>query len=442
MREIASRTSRSRRCIYPKDEAVRLFESLGQTLKVELIREKGGDTVSCYAQGEFVDFCLGPHVPVDRLYPALQAPLRLRRLLEGRREGPAAPADLRDRLLRQEAARRLPPPSRGSQEEGPPQAGRRARPLQLLRRPRRRPHPLAPQGRPDPGGHRAALAGAALGGGYDILYTPHIGRANLWQTSGHLDFYKDEMYSPMDIDGAELLPQADELPVPHPDLQDQAPLLPRPAPALGRAGHRLPLRAESASSTACSASAASPRTTPTSSARPEQIDAEILRVLDFFDQHPGRFRVHRHQDRALGPGSGQPRQVLRVATTGGGRPRPRSSRPSKPASCPTSAWRARPSSTARRSTSRSRTPSDGFWQCTTIQFDFNMSERFDMTYIGEDNQAHRPYMVHRALLGSLERFFGILDRALQGEFPALAGPGPGRRPAHRRPARGVCRGPR
>ncbi len=76
-----------------------------------------------------------------------------------------------------------------------------------------------------------------------------------------------------------------------------------------------------------------------------------------------------------------------------------------------------------------------FWQCTTIQFDFNMSERFDMTYIGEDGQAHRPYMVHRALLGSLERFFGILIEHYNGNFPALAGAGPGRGPAHRRPAR-------
>jgi threonyl-tRNA synthetase len=63
-----------------------------------------------------------------------------------------------------------------------------------------------------------------------------------------------------------------------------------------------------------------------------------------------------------------------------------------------------------------------FWQCTTIQFDFNMSERFDMTYIGEDGQAHRPYMVHRALLGSLERFFGILIEHYKGSFPVWLAP--------------------
>jgi len=62
------------------------------------------------------------------------------------------------------------------------------------------------------------------------------------------------------------------------------------------------------------------------------------------------------------------------------------------------------------------------WQCTTIQFDFNMPERFDMTFVGEDNHPHRPFMVHRALLGSLERFFGILIEHYKGNFPLWLAP--------------------
>jgi threonyl-tRNA synthetase len=62
------------------------------------------------------------------------------------------------------------------------------------------------------------------------------------------------------------------------------------------------------------------------------------------------------------------------------------------------------------------------WQCSTVQFDFNMSERFDMTYIGADNQAHRPYMIHRALLGSIERFFGMLVEHYAGAFPVWLAP--------------------
>ncbi|MBN2346756.1 MAG: threonine--tRNA ligase, partial [Candidatus Aminicenantes bacterium] len=63
-----------------------------------------------------------------------------------------------------------------------------------------------------------------------------------------------------------------------------------------------------------------------------------------------------------------------------------------------------------------------FWQCTTIQFDFNMSERFAMKYIGPDGAAHQPYMVHRALLGSLERFFGVLIEHYRGFFPLWLAP--------------------
>ncbi len=62
------------------------------------------------------------------------------------------------------------------------------------------------------------------------------------------------------------------------------------------------------------------------------------------------------------------------------------------------------------------------WQTTTIQFDFNLPERFDMTYMGADGERHRPYMVHRALLGSLERFFGILVEHYAGAFPLWLAP--------------------
>jgi len=65
---------------------------------------------------------------------------------------------------------------------------------------------------------------------------------------------------------------------------------------------------------------------------------------------------------------------------------------------------------------------DREWQLSTIQFDFNLPERFDLTYIGEDGQPHRPYMVHRALLGSMERFFGILIEHYGGAFPAWLAP--------------------
>jgi threonyl-tRNA synthetase len=62
------------------------------------------------------------------------------------------------------------------------------------------------------------------------------------------------------------------------------------------------------------------------------------------------------------------------------------------------------------------------WQLSTIQFDFNLPERFDLSYVGEDGQEHRPYMVHRALLGSMERFFGVLIEHFGGAFPVWLAP--------------------
>ena len=62
------------------------------------------------------------------------------------------------------------------------------------------------------------------------------------------------------------------------------------------------------------------------------------------------------------------------------------------------------------------------WQCSTIQFDFNLPERFDLTFAGQDGKMHRPYMVHRALLGSMERFFGTLIEHYAGNFPVWLAP--------------------
>jgi threonyl-tRNA synthetase len=62
------------------------------------------------------------------------------------------------------------------------------------------------------------------------------------------------------------------------------------------------------------------------------------------------------------------------------------------------------------------------WQLSTIQFDFNLPERFDLNYIGEDGEEHRPYMIHRALLGSMERFFGVLIEHHGGAFPVWLAP--------------------
>ena len=359
MKELARANVPVERLVLSKDEAIRMFEEKGQPLKVELIREKGDATVTVYGQGPFADFCLGPHVPSTGLLENVKLLSVSGRLLEGRRARAAAPADLRRRLPDEEGARGSPAHARGGQEARPPPARRRARPLQHQRGPRRRAHPLAPQGRPRPGRHRAALARAPLGrAATTSSITPHIGRATLWQTSGHLGFYKDSMYSPMDIDEQTYYLKPMNCPF-HIQIYKSRMRSYRDLPLrwaeLGtvyryeRSGtlHGL-LRVrgftQDDAHIICT---------------PEQIEDEILRVLDFsvsiladfgFTDNKIELSVRDPKNPAKYAGLGRPLAP--------GRSLPRQG-PGDPRLCPTSGWRARPSSTVPRSTSRSRTPSAG-----------------------------------------------------------------------------------
>ena len=110
------------------------------------------------------------------------------------------------------------------------------------------PRGVAPEGRHRPQADGGLLPRSATSdGGYEFVYTPHLTKAELFETSGHLDWYADGMYPPMEMDNGTLLPEADELPVPLPDLPEPAAQLPRAAAAAVRARHGVPLRAVPAS---------------------------------------------------------------------------------------------------------------------------------------------------------------------------------------------------
>ena len=94
--------------------------------------------------------------------------------------------------------------------------------------------------------------------------------------------------------------------------------------------------------------------------------------------------------------------------------------------------RARRRSTGRRPTSSSRDCIGREWQLGTVQLDYNLPKRFELEYIGADNQPHRPVMIHRAPFGSMERFVRRPDRALRRRVPALARAGAGARPDRQR----------
>jgi len=257
-------------------------------------------------------------------------------------------------------------------------------------------------------------------GGYEICFTPHIGRAQLWETSGHLSFYKESMYAPMDVDGQDYYIKPMNCPFHILIYKSRT-----------RSYRELPLRwAELGTVYRYERSGTlrgllRVRGFTQDDAHiictPEQIEGEILRVLDF---SLNLLRGFGFQEFHFDLSVRDPKTPERYAGDD-------------------AMWEQAEASLAKaleaRSLSYERMEGEAvfygpkidihikdalnrMWQCTTIQFDFNLPGRFDMTYVGEDGKEHRPYVVHRALLGSIERFFALLVEHYAGAFPVWLSP--------------------
>jgi threonyl-tRNA synthetase len=256
--------------------------------------------------------------------------------------------------------------------------------------------------------------------GYEIVYTPHIGKASLWQASGHLDFYQENMYSPMDIEGLEYFIKPMNCPFHIMIYKTKT-----------RSYRELPLRlAELGTVYRYERSGVlhglmRVRGFTQDDAHiictPDQIEDEILGVLDLTSHILGAFgfreyeialsvRDPEHKEKYIGDDATWEKAEgsLVKALEKRGLPHKRMEG---------EAVFYGPKIDVHIKDAIGR-----LWQCTTIQFDFNVPERFDMTYVGPDGQEHRPYMVHRTLLGSMERFFGILIEHYSGAFPVWLAP--------------------
>ncbi len=257
---------------------------------------------------------------------------------------------------------------------------------------------------------------AHLNNSYDILYTPHIGRSQLWETSGHLSFYKDSMYSPMDIDGSDYFVKPMNCPF-HIEVYKSR----------VRSYRELPLRwAELGTVYRYEKSGVlhglmRVRGFTQDDAHifcsPEQIESEIKEVLDFclyiwktFGFKEIKAYLSTKPAKAVGDPARwkQAQESLVKAINAAGLE-----------------YEVDEGGGAFYGPKIDLKIKDAIgreWQTSTIQFDFNLPERFDLTYVGEDGQRHQPYMVHRALFGSLERFFGILVEHYAGAFPTWMAP--------------------
>ncbi len=252
--------------------------------------------------------------------------------------------------------------------------------------------------------------------GYDVVNSPHIGKAWLWQTSGHLDFYKDSMYAPLSIDNVDYYLKP--MNCPFHILMYKTAL---------RSYRDLPLRwAELGTVYRYERSGVlhgllRVRGFTQDDAHifctPEQIEDEIHRVLRFsldiwraFGFQEIKAYLATQPEKCVGERErwDQATESLKNAIDresleyeldeGGG-----------------AFYGPKIDLKIKDSLGRE-------WQMTTIQFDFNLPERFDMKYSSKDGTEKRPYMVHRALLGSLERFFGVLIEHYGGAFPVWLAP--------------------
>lgn len=402
--------------IVSKKEAIELFKKSGEDYKVELLEEIEDKEVSLYEEGGFVDLCRGPHIDSTGQVSAFKLLSIAGAYWRGNEKNKMLQRiygtafiderDLKEYLNFLEEVKKRDHRKLGkeldlfsvSEEIG---AG-----LIIWH--------------PNGAIIRRVIEDFWLNehykAGYRILYTPHIAKLQLWQKSGHLDYYRENMYSPMEIEGIDYEIKPMNCPfhihVYKTSLRSYRDLPIRYA-ELGtvyryeRSGvlHGL-LRVRGFTQDDAHIFC-----------REDQIKDEILRVLDFTlfilktfgfneydvyistrpDEYVGTLKNWELSTEAL-------RQALEIKGL---------------------SYNIDPGAGVFYGPKIDIKVKDSLnrpWQCSTIQVDFNNPERFDVTYRGSDGKEYRPIMIHRALMGSLERFFGILIEHYAGAFPLWLAP--------------------
>jgi threonyl-tRNA synthetase len=400
-----------------REEALRRFTELGETYKVEIIERLPADAViSYYATGDWIDLCRGPHVEhtgkigAFKLLSVAGAYWRgseKNKMLQ-RIYGTAFPTrkELAAYLQRLEEAKRRDHRRLGKDLDlfsidetiggglvlWHPKG---ARIRYLIEELWRQEH---------------------LASGYDLVSTPHVARDELWKTSGHLEFYKENMYAGMEVEGQHYLVKPMNCPF-HVTIFKKGLRSYRDLPLrwaeLGtvyryeRSGvmHGL-LRVRGF--TQDDAHLFMTR---------DQLPGELERTLDFclhilrtfgftefklyFATRPAKFvgdpELWDEAEAAL----------LRVLEASG---------------LPFEVDRGGGAFYGPKIDLKLRDALDREWQCSTIQVDFNLPARFDLQYVGADGGRHQVVMLHRALLGSMERFFAVLTEHYAGAFPVWLAP--------------------
>jgi threonyl-tRNA synthetase len=247
--------------------------------------------------------------------------------------------------------------------------------------------------------------------GYSFVYTPHIGRSKLWEKSGHLEFYADSMYAPMDIDGQQYYLKPMSCPF-HAHIYSSQTRSYRDLPL--RFSERGTVYRYERSGTLHGLLRVRGFTQDDAHhfCRRDQMEDEIkfalnfsLNVLRAFGFEEFTAYLSTRPEKAIGDDADwtQAEAVLVAAL--------------EAAQIPYQVDEGGGAFYGPKIDVKVKDALNREWQLSTIQFDFNLPERFDLTYVGEDGKHYRPFMVHRALLGSMERFFGAFIEYHAGQFP-------------------------
>ncbi|HEY6216892.1 MAG TPA: threonine--tRNA ligase [Pyrinomonadaceae bacterium] len=421
MKQIASKNLVYRREEISKDEALRVFGEREEPLKCELIDEKAGEKVSVYYidGSPFIDFCLGPHVPNTNKLRAF----KLLSLAGAYWKGDASQPQMQriygtafftqeelDAWLKQ-------------REEAEKRDHRRlGRELDLFSIQEEYGQGLVfwhPKGGAIRKEMEDYLREQLLLRGYGLLSTPHIAKRELWFTSGHEINYVDSMFSPMEFEEQEFRIKPMNCPF-HIGIYKSA----------QRSYRDLPLRYGEFGT--CYRAELSGVLHGLIRARgftqddahlfctPETVRAEIIGCIDFalsvyevfgFNQYKVELSV-RGEDHSAYFGADEDWESAEAALVDALNSR----------GIPYTRVEGEAAFYGPKIDIRVEDAIGRAWQLTTVQFDFNLPQRFQLEYIGEDNKPHQPIMIHRALFGSMERFFGVLIEHYAGAFPMWLAP--------------------
>ena len=421
MRELALRDLEYQPSIVAKEEAVELFSGKGEDLKVELIEDRAGQQLSCYRLGDLVDFCLGPHVySTGLIHPDSFRVMSLagshwkgdesnRRLQRIYGTAFLTPDELQAHLTQLEEARK-----RDHRKLG--------RELDLFS--------VSEEAGPGlifwhPKGTRVRLViedflrQVLLDRGYEFVTTPHIARGALWKTSGHYDYYRANMYV-FDIEDEEFVIKPMNCPG-HIQIYKSAMRSYRDLPIRFAEFGTVYRHEKSGVLHGMLRVRGFTQDDAHIFCTREQVYKEIADLLDLvlfvmqafaFDKYQVELSVRdesRKQDYA---GTEEDWQMAESALV-------------EAMTAKGMAWKRMEGEAVFYGPKIDVKLIDAIgrpWQLSTVQFDFTLPKRFDLAYIGPDGQPHQPVMLHRALLGSVERFMGVLIEHFAGAFPVWLAP--------------------